>query len=66
MNINPHPSFKPTPGTPTAAPAYFPYHHDSLARIWRREARRKFDAARHYAHAHGLPKPKWDRWQDWL
>ena len=28
---------------PRPAPAYFPYHHDNLAVVWRREALAKFN-----------------------
>lgn len=39
-NIKLHPRFVPTPGTPTAAPAYFPYKHGMLAEVTARKERR--------------------------
>lgn len=39
IGINPNPRFIPTPGTPTAAPAHFPYDHPTLAEVEARAAK---------------------------
>lgn len=51
-NINPHPVFEPTPGKPRAAPAHFPYRHDSMAVVMAGEKRQADRDARALAAAH--------------